>query len=440
MRITVVGAGFSGLLTTIHLLRHPGVEVTLIEKGPHFGTGAAYSTDNPDHLLNVRLNNMSAFPDEPDHLQVWLQQTGLPRRPDEFITRGLYGEYLRSLLTNLLDSEASGPRLRLLQGEVTDLTRGAEWRATVAGHGEVRSDAVVLALGNIEPHTPAPFRRLSASAQYVGDPWRTVKLPASARRILLLGTGLTMVDKALALHGEGRSLVALSRRGLLPRPHAESSSPAEAFVYQGGPSRLLRAVRTRARSSDWRGVMDELRPQARRLWRSWSGQQREQALRHLRPYWDVHRHRLAPAVAERIQFMQDSGALSLSAGRIVEAAPHDGKVWVSWRPRRSAGTQTLVVDAVVNCTGPLSDIRHTELPLLKNLIGRGVVVSDPQGLGAQVTDDHRLLNEHGAPNADLFAVGPLTRGAFWEITAVPDIRVQAVEVASALLQSAKLRP
>lgn len=439
MRITVVGAGFSGLLTTLHLLRHPGAEVTLIEKGPQFGTGAAYSTHNPDHLLNVRLNNMSAFPDEPDHLQVWLEQSGQPRRPDEFITRGLYGEYLRTLLTDLRDSEA-GPRLRLLRGEVTDLTREAEWRASVAGHGEIRSDAVVLALGNIEPHTPALFSRLSGSAQYVGDPWRAVNLPASARSILLIGTGLTMVDTALALRGAGRSLVALSRRGLLPRPHAASSIPPEAAAYQGGPSRLLRAVRARARASDWRGVMDELRPHARRLWRSWSSKQREQALRHLRPYWDVHRHRLAPAVAARIQLMQDSGELTLSAGRIVEVAPYNGKVRVTWRPRRGAESRTLTVDAVVNCTGPLSDIRHTELPVLKNLIRRGVVVSDPQGLGAQVTDDHRLLNEDGVPNEDLFAVGPLTRGAFWEITAVPDIRIQAAEVASALLQSTKLRP
>jgi uncharacterized NAD(P)/FAD-binding protein YdhS len=36
-----------------------------------------------------------------------------------------------------------------------------------------------------------------------------------------------------------------------------------------------------------------------------------------------------------------------------------------------------------------------------------------------------------------FAIGPVTQGTFWEVTAIPDIRVKAVEVAKAVLLALK---
>lgn len=434
MRVTIVGAGFSGLLSALHLLRHPGVEVALVEKGPRFGTGAAYSTHNPDHLLNVRLGNMSAFPDDPDHLKAWLYDRGGLERTEAFITRGLYGEYLRDLLERLITAEGTGPRLQVLRGEVTDLVRANDWHAAVEGYGVVQSDAVVLALGNIEPHTPPIFLPLEESGLYVGDPWRaTAAVPGSANSILLLGTGLTMVDVALALRG-GRTMTAISRRGLLPRAHTDDPAKPEPFTYRGGPEALLKQVRARSQLGEWRGVMDQIRPQVRELWQEWSSAERGRALRHLRPFWDVHRHRLAPAVAKRVQDMREGGELKVFAGKIIRAEMRSDKVRISWRPRRSAEIRHLEMDAVVNCTGPLSDIRHSELPLLKNLLARGLVTSDPHGLGVQVTDDLRIIDQQGASSDGLFAVGPLTRGAFWESTAVPDIRVQAAEVAASVLR------
>lgn len=438
MRVTVVGAGFSGLLSALHLLRHPGVEVALVEKGPRFGTGAAYSTRNPDHLLNVRLGNMSAFPDDPDHLRGWLHERGRLERTEAFITRGLYGEYLRDLLEKLITAQGTGPRLQMLHGEVTDLVRADDWRAVVEGYGVLTSDAVVLALGNIEPHTPPVFRSLEDSDLYIRDPWRAAAgLPGSANSILLLGTGLTMVDVALSLSAEARVMTAISRRGLLPRAHADDPGGPEPFTFGGPPEAVLRQVRARSGLSDWRGVMDQIRPQVRGLWQSWSRPERGRALRHLRPFWDVHRHRLAPPVALRVEAMRQGRELDVLAGKIVSVEARGDKARIAWRPRRSRDIRHLEVDAVVNCTGPLSDIRLAELPLLKNLLSRGLVTSDPDGLGVQVTDDLRLVHQQGSPVDGLFAVGPLTRGAFWESTAVPDIRVQAAEVAASVLGSSK---
>ncbi len=58
-------------------------------------------------------------------------------------------------------------------------------------------------------------------------------------------------------------------------------------------------------------------------------------------------------------------------------------------------------------------------------------------LGLDVDARHRVVHADGRPHPTLFAVGPITRGALWEINAVPDIRVQAAEVAAALTAPAR---
>ena len=120
--VIVIGVGFSGLLTAIHLLRSgPAVRVTLLERRSALGPGTAYDTGNADHLLNVRLGNMSAFPDEPEHLSEWLAQQPSWQASGEFITRGTYGAYLRTLLEKAV---ADNPRrLDLVHGQATALDR-----------------------------------------------------------------------------------------------------------------------------------------------------------------------------------------------------------------------------------------------------------------------------------------------------------------------------
>lgn len=433
MRVIVVGAGFGGLLATTHLLRDPAVEVVLIERGAVFGVGAAYSTDNPDHLLNVRAGNMSAFPDDPGHLMAWLDRHGRPHGPEAFISRATYGDYLRSLLSELLAAPDTRRRLRLVNGEATDLRNDCGWQVTVAGAGRLQCDAVVLALGNADPMTPKGLANLAATPRYLIDPWRGLAAaPAAASRILLLGTGLTMIDAALSLRSPDRRMIAISRRGLLPHAHAPHDA-IEAPHYRGGPAEMLRQTRVRTREADWRAVMDQLRPQTRAIWCSWSVAERARALRHLRPYWDIHRHRIAPRIAAQIADMRRTGELTVHAGKVVAADLHDDQVRVTWRGRGSHAASTLDFDAVINCTGPQSDIRKCHLPLLGDLLESGRIVAHPTGLGVLVDDANRLLDQGGNPVTGLYAIGSMTRGSFWEITAVPELRLQVIEVAAAVL-------
>lgn len=434
--VAVVGGGFSGLLTALHLVADPtGPQVRLIERRDSFGRGLAYSTGNTDHVLNVRAGGMSAFPDDPDHFRRWLAERGDAQVAQPFVARGVYGDYLQSLLRSAVDGAFGTDRLLLEFDEVVDLRPAGEgWTLLSAMGREIAADAVVLALGALSPLTPrAAGAALLASPRYVADPWARGGLPDDlGDEVLLLGAGLTMVDAAISLARPGRRLTAISRRGLLPRGHAEASSaPAvDGPGFKGSPAALLRRIRALSAQRDWREVIDEVRLSVRAVWGSWSRAQRRSFLRHLRPWWDVHRHRMAPPVAGRIEDLQAAGGLTVHAGAIEGLELAADKVRVAWRPRGRREAQVFTVDAVVNCTGGHGDIRLSDPGLLRAMLTRDLVRPDACGLGIEVDGHSRPLSPEGAPTPALFAVGPLTRGAFWEITSVPDIRRQAQGVAA----------
>lgn len=433
--VAIVGAGFSGLLTALHLLRLcPRTRVTLIERRAVFGPGTAYDTGNPNHLLNVRLDNMSAFPDRPAHLADWLAEQPSWRAQDGFISRGVYGDYLRGLLEDAADGAAE--RMIRARAEARTLDREGEgWRIGLDDGSAIAADAVVLALGNLEPASPPGVDAgLRASPLYVENPWRLDPGQADgARSVLLIGSGLTMVDAALAMRRPGLRFTALSRHGLLPRAHATVPPPPYEGAFSGGPAQLLRQVRAAAEGRDWRAVFDRLRQEARPLWRSWSPAQRRRFLRHLRPLWDVHRHRLSPGTAREVHSMLAGGELTVLAGKLSEVALDGGTVEAAWRPRGRKRPIRDRFDLVVNCTGPLGVIQHSREPLIADLLAKGHGRPDPLGLGLQVDDEGRLIDADGQGEPGLYAIGPLTRGAFWEMTAVPDLRVQAAELAARIV-------
>lgn len=434
--VAVIGGGFSGLMTALHLVLAGTVRVRLIEKSANFAQGAAYCTANPDHLLNVRAGNMSAWPDEPDHFARWLAE----RRPgaDAFASRGEYGLYLQDLL-----AVAEGQtRLSLVADEAVGLVSdGAGWRLDYSSGGSEPADAVVLALGNPPPATPVGVDPdVTGGPLYHPDPWRLPPQPPGGAELptLLIGSGLTMVDVALSLarSAPGRPMIALSRRGLAPLPHAPTS-PLDARTppADASPAALLVWLKSEARRQGWREAIDALRPHTQAIWRGWNRVQRARFLRHARPYWDIHRHRLAPQVAARIQALIDGGMLVLLTGRIQTLTAGPQGLQLRWLPRGVSEPQTLDVARAINCTGPAGPVGAHRDRLLDTLCADGQARPDPQGLGLDVDIDGRLIGGDGAPRPRLFAVGPVTRGAFWEITAVPDIRVQAARTARAVIEA-----
>jgi uncharacterized NAD(P)/FAD-binding protein YdhS len=433
--VAIVGGGFSGTLLAVNLLRHDGPRATLIERRAHTARGVAYAAAHPDHLLNVRAENMSALPDDPDHFVRWLAA----HRPGVggFVPRLVYGDYLDALLAEAI-AQAPG-RLEIVRGEVEDVAAHADGvRLRLANGTMLEADSVVLAPGNLPPHTPAGIDpALLPAGSYVADPWHGDILSGLGTQdtLLVLGTGLTMVDIALLLDAQGFEgrIVALSRHGLVPRSHARGV-PATTRSERPAPtaSALIAALRERAGQVDWRAAVDELRPYTQGLWRAMTVIERRRFLRHLRPWWDVHRHRLAPSVANRIEAMRGSGRLTILAGKVTGAAAEHGQVRLAYRPRHRDRAEALRVRRIVNGTGPQGDLTATREPLLANLRDRGLLRADGLRIGIDVDQDARAIAADGTSSDRLTVIGPMTRGAFWEIVAVPDIRRQVWSVARRL--------
>jgi uncharacterized NAD(P)/FAD-binding protein YdhS len=149
----------------------------------------------------------------------------------------------------------------------------------------------------------------------------------------------------------------------------------------------------------------------------------------LRPYWDVHRHRIAPEIGDSIEAMQNEGRLSFEAGKLVSVTADEAGARLSRRRRGAAGTEQMSVARIVNCTGPRGDVTRSGEPLLDQLTAEGRIRPDPCRIGIDIDEHCRAIAKDGAPAASLFAIGPMTRGALWEVVAVPDIRVQTDRLA-----------
>jgi len=449
--VAIVGAGFSGVMTAVHLLRSSGprpIRVVMINRSGIMARGVAYGTNSPAHLLNVPAGRMSAFPDDPGHFARYAQTRDHDVLLSTFVRRSVYGEYLEA---NLHEAVAAGypNSLEQIVAAVASVEPGLLSATITTSTGAcVRADRVVLAVGNYPPADPAGLpSSFFALPQYVRDPWAGGSLatvPTSAPA-LLVGTGLTMLDVALDLHARGvPGAIAISRRGLLPRPHDPTVSPAEPRHRPPGIESLnsvtavARAVRKQIRDiaasgGDWRQVIDSLRGITPALWQRLDTSERAKFLRHARPYWDVHRHRAAPSICQECDQLRGRGWLSVRPGRLLGAEPDATGVTVSYSPRGTDVIERVRVGAVVNCTGPATDVRTAGDPLLTGLFSRGLAVADPLGLGIDVAANGAVIAADGTPSPVMFYVGPLIRSRDGEGTAVPELRVQAASVARTVL-------
>jgi len=458
--IAIVGAGCSGTLLAVHLLKKTTQPLTiyLIERNPRqYGEGVAYSTSAACHLLNVPAANMSAFPEDPSHFFRWAQENEkklLDLRwitevaPSAFLSRRSYGEYLSQILGEAEKTASGGGRLQRVIDEVVGVCIEANGVCLQLSSGEkLYAGRVVLALGNFLPGNPiVADPGFYKSAHYQGNPWSAEGYEAllSTESCLLIGSGLTMADLCMNLKeaGYAGAIHILSRRGLWPKAH-KLGPPAD-FSIDSDQQRptirnWLHTVREYIRSSgcNWRYVMDALRPSSQQLWKALSVAEQRRFLRHLRPYWDLHRHRLAPLVAEQLNELLRSGQLTRHVGRILNYQMLGEKVEVTLKARSAMENETFLVDRVVNCAGSESDYRKLDQPLILNLLSQKLVCSDALALGLITNTDGALIDADGIVSNKLYTLGPPQKGMLWESTAVPELRVQAMKLANTLLAEYK---
>ncbi len=453
-RFGIIGAGFCGTMTAVHLLnglaaRRERGEILLFERSAYFTAGLAYGTRCESHVLNVPAGRMSALPDDSDHFLRWMRQTDPKIGGGSFVPRQWYGRYLADTLTQA-QARAHGvvtlERVPRAVYALEELDSGV--RLILDDLSERRASHVVLAIGNFPPSDP-PLDEPAfyQSPHYMRDPWSPAALDLGPEdRVLLLGTGLTMIDVALALHERGHqgAITAISRRGLLPQPHRVSIRPPAHYPRPADLDRwprtargLVRALRREVRSAErrgvnWREVVTALRADTPALWQSLPVVERRRFLRHVRPFWETHRHRAAPEAAAGVAELIARGALTVLAARAT--AYHETPAGIAAQLRlRGGAEQTLVVDRVINCTGPDTDLTRVAEPLIQALYKSRLIRPDALGLGLDTTPEGALLSATGRASARLSLLGPLRKGQLWENTAVPELRVEAARLAQHLL-------
>ncbi len=444
--IAIIGGGLSGTLLTIQLLLQYGeapLKIYLLERSACVGKGVAYGTREQSHLLNVPAGKMSLFPDDPDHFVRWLQTHRLPLDASGFAPRPVYARYIGDTFA---EAQSRYPeRLQVIKGEVVDLREAEAGLVVEQADGQtLRCDRAVLALGNFPPTVLSVLENaLAGDSRYVRDPWCGDPFAGLSKynMVLLVGTGLTMVDMVRSLRDRGHQgeVVAVSTHGELPSEHcglADAYPPFGEAVPASG-AEALRTVKAQLRraanaGTGWQAVIDTLRPHTAAWWGALPVEEQHRFLRHLGHRWNVARHRMPPESGRVIGEMTGQGQLRLLPGRVtaVESSPRGITCTITGRGRTER--QQVTAGRVINCTGPESNPLRWHMPLVQQLLRRGTVRPHANGLGLDATAGGALVNAAGEPSARLLAIGPMLKAALFESVAVPEIRCQARQLAQAL--------
>jgi len=442
LTLCVVGGGFTGAAAAIACLGRldQPFRLVVVEPSGSLGRGVTYGAHHPLHLLNVRTRDLSIRAGQPGDFLNWAfrqldqgeNHAGLhDGLAHTFLPRQLFGEYVRQRFFETAEARRD-VELKLVNAVATACVgdRG-RFRLHFDRAEPIGADIVLLATAYGLPASSgnaalAPFDILSRD-QLIG-----------AKSMALIGSGLTMVDVLSSARRDGfqGKVMVISRRGQLPRPHA-----AKGVVPQqiGLPRSKRVAVLTsavaiaceaaEAHGTPWQAIMNGLRSSLQDIWQSLSVEEQARFLRHVRPFWDAHRHRLPLEVHGRLQQEFSAGRAMLLRGGVT-GVERDGQGFkLTLQRRGSEKAETMSADLVFDCTGHRPDLAS---PLIKSLLSQGLAREDAHRLGLAVERNGQVVGKDDAPTRGLFALGPLCQGSLWEITAVPEIVSQCDAAAQSL--------
>lgn len=456
--ILIVGGGLSGTLLAVQLLRLPGQRrIVIVESRSELGRGEAYSATDLGHTLNGNAARMSVDPDDADDLTRWLGEFiatgGWPESDEQhvpvaelFAPRGIFGLYVQQRLAEAQTLGARyGSTVEHVRSEVVDLQTGAsDIRVTLSDNTRLSGRFAVLATGMFAA-ARTPQRGSDDLNAAAVDPWdiEGMRRLDPEGRVLIVGSGLTMVDAVVSLEKAGHRgpIDVFSRHGLLP--HVRRQPPAWPDFLGADHSirstrQLVRALREQceqalAQGIDWQAPLDTVRVHIPRLWSQATDFQRRQFVRHVRPWWESHHHRSPPPSAQLLDRLLQAGRLRIHAASLQGVLDRNpGQVRISIRHRAAAQPTEVSGAALINSTGIQYDWRRVDRALPRQLLARGLIQPGPLALGIAADSGGAVLDAQGLVSACLFAMGPPLRGLWWESTAVTDVALQAKTLAARL--------
>ncbi|MBC5773692.1 FAD/NAD(P)-binding protein [Pontibacter sp. KCTC 32443] len=461
MAIAIIGGGLSGTLTAIHLLHNATCNTTinLIDQDRYrMNRGIAYSSQLTFQPLNVPASAMSLFPEHPLDFFYWLEaqqhryekHLKHPVSKDDFIPRFIFGDYLKARLQEAKMKAHPSINFVEVYDEAISVKRKANcFQVDFRDHESIKADKVVLALGNFPPaQLPIPDAAFYQSSKYVASPWAAkglADLPVDAS-LLLIGSSLTMVDLVGSLKAQGHKgkIYVISRHGLLPQPfdvytpsYHKLNLPIHSDLSVIALFRFFRKEIKKAEEQGytWRSVLDAMRPDIPAIWQALPLTEKKRFLRHVRPYWETHRHRMPASSATLINGLQQQGQLEVIAATILNMVDEGEHACITLKKRKYTATSQIKVSRVINCTGPQSDFTKIQMPLVQQLLEEGLIKPDQLKLGLETAPDGTLIGEQGTPIDGLYTLGPPRKATLYESTALREIREQAKELANVILPS-----
>ncbi|MDQ0322408.1 putative NAD(P)/FAD-binding protein YdhS [Pararhizobium capsulatum DSM 1112] len=433
LNVAVIGRGFSGMMMAIALLktiRQP-FRLRLIDPMPTVSGGQALLTARSTEILNSRARDLSVSTGEPKDFTRWLQanapfrqavSAAIPGFGQIFVPKSTFSDYVFQRFSEAL-AERKDVSVQMSSEGVASV------RVTESGLFEIafeegdtgRFHDVILATGFGRKRAESRLEALDTFAEGGAD----------AEHVVVLGSGLRVVDQVLQLRDGGfrGRITIVSRRGFLPQPHTRL--PADAvFPNHPMPSNLRQIVRfvreacaeAEENGWSWQATMNGLRKRARTLWSSLPPSEKRQFNRHLRSIYDAHRNRLPADVHARLERELATGQTELRRGTAIETVTSGLRVRWAGETEESLFAASEVIDC--RCLAP--DLCE---PVIADLLKGGLAVTDELDLGLAVNPAGELLGSKNRP-AGLFAIGPLGLGSLPDIDLVPEIVTQTYAAAS----------
>lgn len=450
LRIAIIGAGASGTILAINLLRElkQPAEITLIEKDKRkLYRGAAYSSKLEYELLNVPIGKMSLFPAQPDDFYNWLNKNSFPDHDltrGSFVSRRLYGSYLTNRIEEAVKEKHEDVLFKTILFSAVELKKEGNAYVLKQEDGSLlTADTVILATGNEAPTQVVPHEAVKVLGdKYISNPWVGDELPIT-EDILIIGTGLTMVDHVLSLRKRGHigKIKAISRHGLLPKTHGVSvpyqlSTDISDTDFQKFYDKLMTEIEMAGQQNiNWISVLDALRPLTPAIWKKFDDKSKREFLQHYKTKWDIHRHRIPAKSAEEIFAMLVDGQLEILQGTITEVEQKDKHFTITYRHSFTWQTEEVQTNRVINCTGPSTDYGTNGNILFKDLLNKGWLKKDDFEQGILTGERGEIIKEDGSALPGVYAIGPLRKASEWESTAIPEIRQQALQLAKLVIEN-----
>lgn len=452
--ISIIGGGLSGTLTAINLLENAAeeIKVYVFEKNEKLkNRGIAYQQQFTVQPLNVVASKMSLYSNNPRHFVEWLEQnrhkyTNILPEFDEntFVPRSIYGDYIEAT------ADVYKSKIQYVYAEVTDIRKAVNGDITIAtSKGEhIHTNFLILALGNYPPSDHSVFQQkdITESGLYKPYPWQEGLFDSVKKTdtILIIGSGLTMLDMLLKLNKEKHKghIWVLSRNGFLPQKHLHTvpfkvQLPLNLDYSAHGIMTWIRGLvkSSEMAGTDWRAIIDGLREHTTLIWKQLPLAEKQKFLKRLRPFWETHRHRMPHSTYTLVQKLLKEERLHVLAATLKSVKYTSGVLTVTYSDKLKRTEAEIKASCVINCTGPESDYRKLNSPIINNLKLHGLLSTDELNIGIKTNDDGNLINKSGAAETEIYAIGSLRKGTLWESTALKEIREQSELIVKKILSA-----